>query len=181
MKLKSEDKKRIVELKKKGYTFSSIALEFNVVKSVVKLVVKKFEMYGEESFETKLSNHVYTSDKKLEIIKRYYKGETLGSLALIYKILGGAGTIYSWVKKFEKFGYNVLSKKQGRPPNYMKKIEKNTTPEPSESKIIPLSEVEKKRLLELEKENEQLRMENDYLKKLDALVQARLKQEKKKK
>lgn len=37
------------------------------------------------------------------------------------------------------------------------------------------------KIKQLEKENEILKMENEYLKKLDALVQTRLKQPKKKK
>jgi len=39
----------------------------------------------------------------------------------------------------------------------------------------------KEKVKQLEKENELLKMENEYLKKLDALVQTRLKQQKKKK
>ena len=50
-----------------------------------------------------------------------------------------------------------------------------------EKKNTPLNNEEREELIRLRKEKEYLEMENAYLKKLDALVKERLKQQKKKK
>ena len=50
-----------------------------------------------------------------------------------------------------------------------------------EKKNTPLTNEEREELIRLRKEKEYLEMENEVLKKLDALVKERLKQQKKKK
>ena len=50
-----------------------------------------------------------------------------------------------------------------------------------EKKNTPLTNDEREELIRLRKEKEYLEMENAYLKKLDALVKERLKQQKRKK
>ena len=50
-----------------------------------------------------------------------------------------------------------------------------------EKKNTPLTNEEREELIRLRKEKEYLEMENEYLKKLDALVKERLKQQKRKK
>ena len=70
---------------------------------------------------------------------------------------------------------NILEGEQGRPrggPKIMTKEEKKNT---------PLTNEEREELIRLRKEKEYLEMENEVLKKLDALVKERLKQQGKKK
>ena len=119
-------------------------------------------------------NKKYSSELKLEIIKRVFQGESKSSLAAEYN-LPGAGTIVSWMKKYEELGYNGLEGKQRRPrgrPKIMTREEKKNT---------PLTKNERDEFNELKKKLEYLEMENEVLKKLDALVTERLKQQKKKK
>ena len=76
------------------------------------------------------------------------------------------------MKKYEELGYNGL---EGRPrgrPKIMTKEEKKNT---------PLTKNERDEFNELKKKLEYLEMENEVLKKLDALVKERLKQQKRKK
>ena len=76
-----------------------------------------------------------------------------------------ASTIYQWGKRYlAKGASGLLSKKKGRPSKMPKKPKKKED----------LTKLEK-----LEAENAQLRMENEFLKKLDTLVQQRKKQPKK--
>ena len=174
MKLTLEDKLRIIELNKKGLGKRMIAKQFDVPHSSIKSVCDKYELYGIDGIKHPPKNRKYSAYLKLEIINRVLHGESKSSLAALYN-LPGPGTIVSWMKKYEELGYNGLEGKQGRPrgrPKIMTKEEKKNT---------PLSKSEREELNELKKKLEYLEMENEYLKKLDALVKERLKQQRKKK
>lgn len=76
-------------------------------------------------------------------------------------------TLYVWEKKYLEFGAEALQdKRKGRPAKVLKQ-------KPPEKGMT--------REEQLERENDQLRMENAYLKKLNTLVAEREKSEKKKK
>ena len=118
------------------------------------------------------------------IIKKVYEGKSKTSLAAEYN-LSGPGTIVAWMHKYEELGYNgLISKRKGRP-------KRNMNPEKEEKIKIdnssPLTDSERAEFEELKrqysilkKEKELSDMENEFLKKLDALVQERLKRERKK-
>ena len=174
MKLTLEDKIKIIELRKQGLGYETIAKQFKVKCSLIKTIWYAYELHGIEGIKHPSKNRKYPAELKLKIIKRVYKGETKTRLAAEYN-LPGPGTIVLWMKKYEELGYNGLEGKQGRPrgrPNIMTKEEKKNT---------PLTNDEREELIRLRKEKEYLEMENAYLKKLDALVKERLKQQKRKK
>ena len=174
MKLTEEDKKRIIELRKQGLGYGTIAKRFKIGHSTIRKILYAYELPGHEGIKHPPKNKKYSAELKIEIIRRVFDGESKSSLAAEYN-LPGAGTIVSWMKKYEELGYNGLECKQGRPrgrPKIMTKEEKKNT---------PLTNEEREELIRLRKEKEYLEMENEYLKKLDALVKERLKQPKKKK
>ena len=174
MKLALEDKIKIIELRKQGIGYGTIAKLFKVTDSVIKMVWYRHERHGIDGLIHPPNNRKYSAELKIEIIRRVFDGESKSSLAAEYN-LPGAGTIVSWMKKYEELGYNGLEGKQGRPrgrPKIMTKKEKKDT---------PLSKSEREEFNELKKKLEYLEMENEVLKKLDALVKERLKQQKKKK
>lgn len=174
MRLTIEDKKRIIELKKQGIGHETIAKRFKVAKKRIQTIWYAYELHGLEGIKHPPKNKKYSAEFKLEVINRVFQGESKTRLAAEYN-LPGAGTIVLWVKKYEELGYNGLEGKQGRPrgrPKIMTKKEKKNT---------PLTNEEREELIRLRKEKEYLEMENAYLKKLDALVKERLKQQKKKK
>ena len=83
------------------------------------------------------------------------------------------------MKKYEELGYNGLeSKPKGRPKSMPRKPKKETK---TIKDNTPLTNEEREELIRLRKEKEYLEMENEILKKLDALVKMRLKQQGKKK
>ena len=173
MKLKIEDKNKIIELREKGLGYGTIAKQFAISFSTIRKLCNKYEKHGIDGIIHPPKNRKYSVEFKLEVINRVLKGESKSGLAALYN-LPGAGTIVSWMKKYEELGYNGLEGKQGRlrgRPKIMTKEKKNT----------PLSKNEREELNELKKKLEYLEMENEYLKKLDALVKERLKQPKKKK
>ena len=174
MKLTLEDKIKIIELRKKGLGYETIAKKFKVKHSLIQKIWYVYELHGIEGIKHPSKNRKYSVEFKLEIIKRVYKGETKTRLAAEYN-LPGAGTIFSWMKKYEELGYNGLEGKQGRPQGRLNILTKE------EKKNTPLTNDEREELIRLRKEKEYLEMENEYLKKLDALVKERLEQQKKKK
>ena len=174
MKLTLEDKIKIIELREKGIGYGTIAKLFKVKDSVIAMIWYRYEKHGIEGIKHPPKNRKYSAELKLEIINRVFQGESKSSLATEYN-LPNNGTIVSWMKKYEELGYNGLEGKQGRPrgrPKIMTKEEKKNT---------PLIKNERDEFNELKKKLEYLEMENAYLKKLDALVMERLKQQKKKK
>lgn len=174
MKLTIEDKIKIIELREKGISYRTIAKQFNVPNSTIKKIYDKYKIHGIEGIKHPFKNKKYSAEFKLEIIDRVFQGETKTCLAAEYN-LPGAGTIVSWMKKYEKLGYNGLEGRQGRlrgRPKIMTEEEKKNT---------PLNNEEREELIRLRKEKEYLEMENEVLKKLDALVKERLKQQGKKK
>lgn len=173
MKLKLEDKIKIIRLYEEGYSISSLSKKFNVVDTVIKRIERQYREHGIESFKEKGKNSKYPVDFKMIIIKRVLDGESKGSIAA--ELCVNDGLISSWVKRYNELGYNgLIEKKKGRLPK-MK-------PKSKEIKINDTSMDEKdKRIKELEERNAQLEMENDLLKKLRALVQQRQQQQNKKK
>ena len=174
MKLTEEDKKRIIELRKQGLGYGTIAKRFKIGHSTIRKILYAYELHGQEGIKHPPKNKKYSAEFKLEVINRAYQGESKSSLSFEYN-LPGECIIISWMKKYEELGYNGLEGEQGRPrggPKIMTKEEKKNT---------PLTNEEREELIRLRKEKEYLEMENAYLKKLDALVKERLKQQGKKK
>ena len=114
-------------------------------------------------------NRLYSKEFKSQITNRILNNhESINSVAIDIE-LASNGILHNWLSKFKENGYNVVEKKKGRKPKSMTKLKKNDK---------TLSEKEK--IKQLEEENLYLKAENEYLKKLRALVQERELKEKKK-
>lgn len=171
MKLTKEDKIKIIELHNLGYGSRRIAKQFSIETSTVKRLVAKYKIHGECVTEVKHTKRKFSVEYKLEVIQRIENGETENSIA--NELLLNHGLIHSWVKKYKELGYNGLIEKPKGRPKIMN---------PEENKKENNTEDEKdKKIAELERRNKQLQMENDLLKKLDALVQERIQRQSKKK
>ena len=171
MKFTIEDKLKIIELREQGMGYSAIAKQFDVQYSTIRRMLSRYELHGLEGIKHPFKNRKYSAEFKLEVINRAYQGESKSSLSFEYN-LPGECIIISWMKKYEELGYNGL---EGRPrgrPKIMTKEEKKNT---------PLTNEEREEFDQLKKKLEYLEMENEVLKKLDALVKERLKQQGKKK
>lgn len=131
--------------------------------------VRIYKQLGEVGLEHKKPTLTY--EDKLEICRRVDDGETFMSIAVSY---GRQSDFISRIyKKYLSKGLDGLkSDKRGR-PSKMKKDKKELKLEdikdPNEREKFLLKEIEK------------LQIENEYLKKLDALVQKRMDQQQKKK
>ena len=129
--------------------------------------VKQYEHNGVEAFIKSYTN--YTAPFKLDVLNFMIEnGTSLLETAAIFGI-AAPSTILQWKKHFETKGFDALqSKKKGRPS--MKKKETNKQP-----KQLPVEGSPEA----LQAEINRLRMENEYLKKLNALVQSKEKSPKK--
>ena len=129
---------------------------------------KIYEVLGEVGLEH--NKPILTLEDKLIICERVDAGESMSAIAVSYgRQEANVSRIY---KCYSQYGIDGLksTKKKGRPPTMKKKVEVNVNE-------LTLEE----RIKILEKENERLQIENEYLKKLDALVQKRMDRQQKKK
>ncbi|WP_405350765.1 IS3 family transposase [Fusobacterium animalis] len=167
-KLTREEKIEIFERRKMGETISSLAKAFNIRESNIKYLIALIKKHGYNILRED-KNRVYSKDFKLQAINRILiNHESINSVAIDIG-LASNGILHNWLSKFKENGYNVVEKKKGRKPKSMTKPKKNDK---------ELSEKEK--IKKLEDEIIYLKAENEYLKKLKALVQERELKEKKK-
>ena len=127
---------------------------------------KLYEYHGEEAFIKRYTN--YSAQFKLDVLNYMIEhGTSSRETAAIFNI-PTPSTIDSWKKQFETNGFDALqSKKKGRPS-----MKKETNKHLKQAPIEGSPEA-------LQAEINRLRMENEYLKKLNALVQAKEKSPKK--
>lgn len=124
--------------------------------------VNFYKTYGEIGLLPR-KNQSYSIDFKLKVIQTLENELlTLSEVSLKFNIPDVA-IILKWKKDFAKFGLEGLKPKQrGRPismSDYKRKKHKSNKPLTREEELL--------------KENERLRCENELLKKLQALIQAR--------
>ena len=127
---------------------------------------KLYKHHGEEAFIKRYTN--YSAQFKLDVLNYMIEhGTSLRETAAIFNI-PTPSTLNSWQKQFETTGFDALqSKKKGRPS-----MKKDSNKQPKQAPVEGSPEA-------LQAEIDRLRMENEYLKKLNALVQAKEKSPKK--
>ena len=127
---------------------------------------KQYEYNGVETFVKQCT--YYSAQFKLDVLNFMIEnGTSLLETAAIFKI-ATPSTLSSWKKQFETKGCDALqSRKKGRPS-----MKKETNKQPKQAPVEGSPEA-------LQAEINRLRMENEYLKKLNALVQAKEKLPKK--
>lgn len=179
MKLSDDDKREIIRLNKEvGVSQAKLARMYNVDVSIIERLIRKYGVYGEAALIRK-PYRKYSQEFKMEIINRCRNGESKGSLAIANNI--HPSMIRSWLKRYEKDGYNgLIDKKRGRPPKMKKEEALNETVSEDNDEVKSES-ADKARIKLLEKKNKELEAEVAYLKKLNALVRERKKRESKKK
>lgn len=174
MKLKDKDIIEIAEMIDNDISVTKIALKFSYNLSAMKRIVARYKKHGLKAILHSGTCNDYTQQFKLEIINRYYNGESKNSLAI--DINASYAMVSSWIQKYERLGYNGLIDNRGRPGvAKMGRPKKNQTKPTTQQ--APLTDSEREELNELRKRTRRLEMELEATKKLQALVQERIKRE----
>ena len=119
-----------------------------------------YELYGVDGLKHKSVNKDWTPEERYEMVARVLAGRSIKSVAIETGISNGQ--LYQWVRRYKQFGYDGLKLKKGRKP---------IGPDMSkDDKGRQLTKSEKEELILLRKQNEYLKAENAYLKKLRALI-----------
>ena len=161
-----------------GKSYIEIATIFRMGKTNIHNLVRRYQTHGIEALTSKGNWRNFTPEFKEQIVKQHYSGRSISSLAIECNV--SYTNVSSWIKKYEQLGYNGLTDNRGRPGvtkvGSHRKKQTNLTKQQA-----PLTDPEREELNELRKRNRRLEMELEATKKLQALVQERIKRQTQKK
>ena len=142
MKLTYDDKVQIYELRKQGYSLEKLSNKFGINNSNLRYMIKLIDRY-------------YSPELKQEMINKVlHEGWTKDRVSLEYG-LPSRTILLNWLAKYKKNAYTIVEKTRGRVPKMGRKRKKTWE---------EMTELER-----LQEENERLRTEVAYLKKLKEL------------
>ena len=144
-----------------------LAKHFNVPnESIVRRWIKRYEMYGIDGLVYK--NNKYDGNFKISVVEYMHENHlSLNETCVKFRI-NSVCNLSKWERIYYEEGPQALyENKRGRPRKMNFKPRKKKLSKEVEEDLIA--------------ENQRLRMENEYLKKLNALVQERINRENKKK
>lgn len=122
---------------------------------------KRYQDLGYEGLKHSSKNKDWTKDERFSLVAKVLAGNSITAIASQAHI--NSGQLWLWVKKYREKGIDGLKCKLGRKPKVPIMNPKKNKLNPSESEELKL----------LRERNEYLEIENEYLKKLDALVAQR--------
>lgn len=147
-----------------NHSYKQTAKQFNLsTDSIVEQWVKLYQTHGIDGIKRRSTKAVYDTTFKLNAIKQIQNGKSLTQLAIELNLPQPA-LLSNWLRSYQSFGIMGLEPKpKGRKAMSNKH---NANQNKSTNKTKPQDDDYAKLLKRLE----YLEAENDYLKKLDALI-----------
>lgn len=150
-----------------NHSYSECMKKFDIpTKSILNRWIHKYETHGVEGILKQLKSS-YDGNFKQDVVEYMHNNHLSATETANYYRLAGADVVLKWERIYYEEGpQGLYIERRGRSKNMSSKSKKKLPKEVEEDLIA---------------ENQRLRMENEYLKKLNALVQERIKRENKKK
>lgn len=146
-----------------GIGLRSLAIRRGVGRSVIRRWVARYREHGSAGLRKKRS--VYNAAFKLSVLQRMWRDElSCAQVSALFDIRG-AGSVARWERLYHEGGIDALSPARRE---RVRKMVSSLASKPTEA-----GAPDERTREELLKENEYLRAEVAYLKKLDALLQAK--------
>jgi transposase len=142
----------------------TLAKTAGIDKSMLRRWVAAYRAHGVAGLRKKHTS--YSAEFKMSVLQHMWRHElSYGQVNAIFDLREAAG-VSRWERQYHGGGFEALKpRRKGRPPNMpTSRPSQTSTPEPSQ---------DTRSKEELLKENEYLRAEVAYLKKLDALLRAK--------
>ncbi|MFV0250396.1 MAG: transposase [Bacilli bacterium] len=159
-KLSYEDKVEIYKKNKSGITINVLSKIYKVNNNGIKYLIDIIDLHGIDIIRRN-TNKSYDVTTKLRIINRVLiNNESINSVA-IDEGLSSRGMLSNWIKNYKENSYNIVEQKRGRSSTMKKEVKQN------------INETTEEKIKRLELENQYLKAEIEYSKKLKAVVQAR--------
>lgn len=162
-KLTRKQKVEIYHCRKNGETIMSLSKKFGVNSTGIKYLIRLIDIHGTNILR-KDKNNYYSPELKEEIINKVLQDNQSTSVTSLEYGLSSSGILYNWIKSYKENGYVIVEKTKGRRSTVTKKTK------PTKKYEVMTSE---EKIKFLENRNLYLEAENEYIKKLDAVVQLR--------
>lgn len=144
--------------------YKSIARQHGVDHEVLRRWVLAFRAHGLDGLKKKFSH--YSAEFKLSVLQHMWDNAlALGQTAALFNIRN-PGSLINWEREYRRAGLDGLAARPRGKPKSMSVAPPKPEPKPDAQKSRE----------DLQAELDYLRMENAYLKKLQALVQAKRQQ-----
>lgn len=141
----------------------SLAAQYGLDHGTVRRWVERYRRHGEAGLRKKFSS--YSARFKLSVLRRMWREElSCRQVAALFDLRGGHGVVTTWERQYHEGGLDALKPKPRGGQTKMPVA-------PQSPKPLALSAEDARTLEQLRKENEYLRAEVAYLKKLRALRQ----------
>ena len=148
--------KAVIDVSEGGKSFRSVSKSLNIAKSAIHRWVTLYENFGVDGLALRL--RTYTGDFKAHVVEYMQENSMSHSYTAAHFGIPGDQTVGNWERIYREKGPEALYKdNRGRE----REVSKDKIKEPKIDKQVEES---------LVAEVKRLRMENEYLKKLNALV-----------